>query len=128
VTYRRPQRCNRSWKSRGHSYLRNLGTKVSFLHVNQIVETIVSDNIGIRQSQADDQLQKFEIIQKNTEMLQKRVAEVRDRNTQAKKATEDIDNMLVSLESVKSVITDSDLTPEEVIDKFNLNQSPAALK
>ena len=61
-------------------------------------------------------------------MLQKRVAEVRDRNTQAKKATEDIDNMLVSLESVKSVITDSDLTPEEVIDKFNLNQSPAALK
>lgn len=54
----------------------------------------MNDHIGIRQSEADDQLKKYEIISKTSEVLQKRISEIQERNAQASKATGEIEKML----------------------------------
>ena len=93
-----------------------------------VVETILSEHIGIRQSEADDQLKKFEILSKTNEVLAKRIGEIQERNTQAKQATQEIDKMLAQCQGVKSEIQGMDMTPERIIEQFNVNQTPAALK
>ncbi len=62
-----------------------------------VVETIIDDQIIEKQSEADLNLQKFEILQKKTDFIKSNIKSIQDRNGQVLKATQEIDSMLDNL-------------------------------
>ena len=45
----------------------------------------------MKQSEADNNLLKFEVIQKKTDFIKNNIKEIQDRNGKVKKATEELD-------------------------------------
>jgi Na+-translocating ferredoxin:NAD+ oxidoreductase RnfG subunit len=62
-----------------------------------LVETIIDDHTIERQSEADNNLLKFEILQKKNEFVKNNIKEINDRNTKLQKATVEIDELLETL-------------------------------
>lgn len=54
------------------------------------MENMVVDIVAFRQNEADNSLQRFEIIKKNVEYVKKNIAEVEEKNVQVDKAKGEI--------------------------------------
>lgn len=56
------------------------------------------DEITLRQSEAESNLQKYIVFQKKNEKLEKSLKDIRDKNEQILKATEDINKIIIQIE------------------------------
>ena len=73
--------------------LKKLKKDGTFFHFcyNFIVETIIDDHIIEKQSEADNNLLKFEILQKKNEFIKNNIKEINERNAKLKQATTEIE-------------------------------------
>ena len=72
--------------------------------LNIIVDLIVTDLIAFRQSEADNNLQKYEIAKKKSEILEKNIENIKKKNQGIIKATSDISAMLSTISTAASFL------------------------